>query len=283
MTAQDSDKGDVSFTAKDVKKIAGLSYRQLNDWTSKGLLDDDREGQEWRTFTPKQMFVLLTCATLREQFGAPLEGLGYVANFMLDEKANHFAWAVEAIANRGYAIYLLTDFRKTFIMESDLEFEIMFRRGVFRSEGHVGYALLHINPLVNAVLEAMGQARVETRGDYYRARAEAQSRAFQFAGDDISENERHLLEVIRRRSDHVVTVHVRGGHITKAYADDSIESASRGLTPEEILTVLEGSDQQTLTISKRQGKVMNLNRRTPVKFPEDEGGTSSGRGGGGHD
>jgi len=57
---------DRQFTAKDLKELADFTYRQLNDWDSKGLLPQNRKDKSnWRRFTPKEVFILMVCSELR--------------------------------------------------------------------------------------------------------------------------------------------------------------------------------------------------------------------------
>lgn len=142
------------FTASDVKASAGLSYRQLNDWESKGALPGNRESEAgWRKFTLREVFAVMVCAEIRRQFGVPLESLRWVRSFMLQEGANHFSYAVETIDNYGFAVWLLTDLKETFIMDTDLEMEDLLHLGFLRGASPKGFILIPINPLVNRLLQ----------------------------------------------------------------------------------------------------------------------------------
>src|SRR5688572_30182562 len=107
---------DPTYTAKDAKDLAGVSYRQLNDWDSRGAVAADRDAEGgWRKFSPKQIFALMVCHEIRRLYGTPLERLAYVKNFMMQEKANHLLAAIE-LMEVGLHVFLLTDLEKTFIM-----------------------------------------------------------------------------------------------------------------------------------------------------------------------
>ena len=57
---------DVALKASDVRENAGLSYRQLNDWESRGALpEDDDRGAGWRNYTPREVFVVMVMSELR--------------------------------------------------------------------------------------------------------------------------------------------------------------------------------------------------------------------------
>ena len=123
-----------AFTAKDAKKLAGLSYRQLNDWDARGAVpaERDKEGG-WRKFTAKQLFALMICNEIRRLYGTPVERLRFVRFFMMQEGADHLAAAIRLMAE-GFHVFLLTDLKETFVMDSDLEFRDYMELGYFRVE-----------------------------------------------------------------------------------------------------------------------------------------------------
>jgi hypothetical protein len=71
-------KSPGTFTAADVQDTAGLSYRQLNDWEGKGVIPEDKQrGSKWRRFNLLEVFALLVCARLRDEFNIPVQKLGF--------------------------------------------------------------------------------------------------------------------------------------------------------------------------------------------------------------
>ena len=100
------------YTAADVKKAAGVSYRQLNDWEKKGVIDPPREGAAgWRKFTPREVFTIMVLREIRDRFGVPAASLAWVRKFMLQQNADHFAAAVR-LMSYGMTVFLLTDLRR---------------------------------------------------------------------------------------------------------------------------------------------------------------------------
>src|SRR5258706_6942731 len=75
------------FTAGTIKKLAGLTYRQLNDWESKGALSSGRERTGWRKFSAVELVTLLVCSELRRQFGVSLESLRWISSRLLSTRA----------------------------------------------------------------------------------------------------------------------------------------------------------------------------------------------------
>ena len=149
------DADDPSFTAGDVKDAAGLSYRQINDWDSKGALPNSREQEAgWRKFSVRDLFVLMVCSAVRKRYGMPLERLVWLKSFMLQEGANHFQ-AARRMMGYGLAVFIFTDLEKNFTMDSDIEIADMLNLGCCRSDDPHAYILLCVNPIVNKVLTAL--------------------------------------------------------------------------------------------------------------------------------
>ena len=104
------DKGRI-LTAGDLRRASDLSYRQMNDWDSKGALPGRRANKrDWRRFTPREVFAVAVLCELRKRFGVPLEKLTYVREFMLQPGADHLRAATRLMNQPGMGVCLLTDF-----------------------------------------------------------------------------------------------------------------------------------------------------------------------------
>lgn len=146
---------DRKYTARDLKDLAGLSYRQVNEWEAKGALpgSEDRGGG-WRKFSPRDVFALMVCSAIRQRFGVPLEKVKFVQDFMREDGADHLGAAVR-LMDLGLTVYLLTDFAETFVMNSDLEFLDLMANGYFRADHPQAYVFLRLNDIVNRLLGAL--------------------------------------------------------------------------------------------------------------------------------
>lgn len=146
---------DRDYTAGDLNQLAGLSYRQLNDWEAKGALPASANRRErWRRFTPREVFAAMVCAEIRRRFGVPLDKVRFVLDFMRRDNANHLAGAIR-LMDRGLSVYLLTDLAETFVMDSDLEFEMLLSGGYFRADVPQSFLFVSINPLVERLRAAV--------------------------------------------------------------------------------------------------------------------------------
>lgn len=144
------------LTASAVRDAAGLSYRQLNDWDAKGVLPESREKEgEWRKFSPRDVFVLMVLAEIRKHFGVPLESLSWVKSFMLQEGANHFQAAVEIMGTLGVSVFIVTDLKKTFFMDPDVEIGKLIQLGMYRGNEPAHFLAIKVNPLVNRLLACL--------------------------------------------------------------------------------------------------------------------------------
>jgi len=125
------------FTAGDVRKNADLSYRQIQSWAKHGVLPptEGRGLERWRRFTPRDMFAIMVCATIRRQYGVSLESLRYVREFMVQDDANHFAAAVKLLALLDLPVLLVTNLRDRFELDSTLEYIDQMQWGGFLPSG----------------------------------------------------------------------------------------------------------------------------------------------------
>ena len=67
------------YTPNDVRRMTGLSYRQLRFWDKAGALKNARASNTgWRTFSYIELLTIMLCVELKNQFGIPLELLGSI-------------------------------------------------------------------------------------------------------------------------------------------------------------------------------------------------------------
>jgi len=266
---------DHQFTPKDAMEVAGITYRQLNEWDKKGALGANR-GKEggWRRFSFQQLFALLICAEIRRIFGTSLQSLQWLTSYLLRPGSEQFIRAAYTIAEGGWTMYLLTDFRETCVMHGDISFEGLIEEGFFRSDTNTGFAFLHINPLVNRILVAAGQPPLKKSDAIYELWANTMS-SYEFPSEVMTESERNLLQLIRNKPNQEVTVLVNDGQIQRAYVDEHLKKPEGGYTRKQMLAALESQDFSTLTVGKRDGEIARMTLRTPIRIDGDTGRTRS--------
>ena len=203
---------DKKFSAKHARDIVGLSYRQLNDWSSRGALPCEREGERgWRRFPPKEFFAMAVASELRSHYGIPVEKLQFVLDFMTkDDGRDHFVAAVQ-IMQRGLQVLLLTDLQKTFLMDSDLELEDMFQAGFLRAAGQGNYVLLNLNLIVNRLLGA-GATPVKLKSSRTPYTDLAKIRQSYTA---CTKAEMKVLDLLRQPTSKKLTIHLDEGKMKR--------------------------------------------------------------------
>jgi len=194
------------------------------------------------------LFTIIVCAELRKQFGIPVDRLKYVQDFMLQEGADHLAAAVDLMSSFGVGVWLCTDFDQTFILDSELEFDDLWRVGYFSAHQTTSFVFLNVWPIVNALLgclkdpihfEAHGAGYVAVRGmrDLLAVR---------------SDTEREILDMIRSGDYESVEVTNRDGEV------HTIKSTKRIEPGTNLKAALAAAEYQNLSISQRGGKVSTI-------------------------
>ncbi len=152
-----ADDGRV-YSARDVQAVAGLSYRQINDWDNRGSLPHARDNEGgWRRFSARDIFVLMVVSEIRHRFGVPVNMLDWLRDFMLQEGADHLQAAAKLMAMLGVGVWLITDLEEIFIVDSELEVMDRARHGFFGGDHGAGYVMLKLNPLVNELLGSLSE------------------------------------------------------------------------------------------------------------------------------
>jgi hypothetical protein len=245
---------EAQFSSKDVQDVAGLSYRQINDWDARGVLPNDREGAgSWRRFTAKELFTVIVCAELRRHFGVSLSRLNYVREIMGHEEKNFLTWAYRLMVMLGVEVWLLTDLEKTFIMDSELEFLDLMGNGFFSGESERGYLFLKVSPLVNRLVEAIPDVEpAEAHGLGYEIMRRDE-------GTHFTREEVFVLESLRRPEFSRVEVILNNGEIKTIKTEEKQDSSST------LRSLLSQHGYQELTIVQKNGRVVSIKQQAVHK------------------
>ncbi len=246
---------DRHYSSREVQDVAGLTPRQVNDWDGRGMLPHSREGEDkWRRFTSRELFALAVCAEVRRQFGTPVERLKWVQEFMLQEGANHLEAAIQMMGSLGVGVWLLTDFEKTFIMDSELEFADLWQHGYFGPNREKSFVLLPIDTLVNRLLACLKEPiQLEAHGRGYEV-----IRAVRAMERVRTPEEFLVLEKIRSREFSRVEVETANGRI------ETIRTTSRP-DPGTRLEALLDEPYQSLRLTTKDGKVVSIVQEVTTK------------------
>ena len=253
------DSTDPSFTAGDVKHAAGLSYRQLNDWDSKGALPNSREQETgWRKFTISDLFVLMICSEVRKRYGTPLEKLVWLKSFMMQEGVDHFQAAVRMMQH-GLAVFIFTDLEKSFDMDADIAIADMLDLGYCGYDHPHAYIFICVNPIVNKILAALKKpVRLEISDRVYKARWAAYAK---FSIHDDAELA--VLDVMRDKDVKRFSVTARGKEILLQIEQELPEGT-------DLNTAVSGHDFQTVSVKRHEGKNVRISRTMPKKISREK-------------
>lgn len=242
-----------AFSSRDVQGTAGLSSRQMNDWDARGALPHDRaSGTAWRRYSGREVFAILVCAEIRRRFGMPVERLKWVQDFMLQDGADHLRVAMEMIGGLGLGVWIMTDCRKTFLMDSELEFSGMWRSGYFgpHERDGAGFVLLNVDRLVQLMVTQLGLPPLN-RPEVGAGLMKAQN---------MRPDEFNAIQMIRNGDYESVEVVTRDGTIALTRAKSTRPDLAAAME-----SVLDEDDFETITVTKKDGKVVHVAKEVTVK------------------
>jgi DNA-binding transcriptional MerR regulator len=321
------DDVDQTFTAGDLKRLIGLTYRQLNDWEKRaGALDSQREGNEgWRKFSAEHMLALAVCASLRRQFSLPLEKLGELRRWLmgaredkhmerfakegeliskgfeedfselfdetgsfrieaLDDDFNRFIfqqhiqarlnimrrwpirYAYQSAKVFGETVYLYTDCEDTFMLyyEKNLS-QLIALRALDRP-----ILIVPLNKLFDGINKALGQSPIKQ--DKFGAPYSEELRALN-EREEVTEDERKVLELIRDRSFTRVNLVTDKGKVLRAETEGEISDAELRKQAKQIVSAVSAGDFATVSVQQANGEVVRLVRKEKHKFAPATGKT----------
>ena len=245
-----------SYSSRDVHAVTGLTPRQLNDWDERGALPHERNGKEgWRRFSARDIFALMVCAEFRRTLGVPVERLKYVKEFMTSDGADHLSAAIQLMDVLGVGIWVMTDFKDTFIMDSELEFHDLWRFGHFGADNESTLAFVNVTPLVNKLLGALKDPiELKAHGRGYEI-----LRSLDEMKPTLSTEERLVLDLIRGGEVSKVEVVLRSGDV------ETIRTTARLEAVADLNQILNGEPYQRLTVSKKDGTVVQVEQELTIK------------------
>jgi len=243
---------EVLLTAKDVREVAGMSYRKINDWDERGSLPHQREHQrQWRRFSPNHVFQLMICHELQTKFGVPKKRLKWILDFMGQEGANHFKATLRLMSILGLEVWLLTDFEDTFILDSELELADLTQLGFFGGEDKSGFIMLKVSPLANRLLKQL-------EGKKLSSNRRAEGLLFelnQVGREAVSSKEQAALTAIRTGDYRSVEVLTKDGQITTIRKTEDLDLST------DFNQAIGELPYQRLTVVTRAGNPISVERQ----------------------
>jgi DNA-binding transcriptional MerR regulator len=252
---------DRTFPAGVVREAAGLSSRQLNDWAQRGALpEDDRHGDGWRRFSPREVFFLAVAAELRRRFGVSVEKIATLRDKMLGEDVNDLERATELMARLGVSVWLITDLEDTFLVEHELEILDLVESGFLRGDRDRGFIFLKLNPIVNRLLGCLKEpTRIRAHGRGYEILREVRQK---FGARTPEEFE--VLQLVRSGEYDSVEIAMKDGEVR------TIRTGRHVAQPDQhdLTELLRQHDYQTIKVTTRDGRVVSIEQNVPKKRGE---------------
>ena len=256
------------FTAREAKKLAGMTYRQLNDWDGRGAIPSGRAGGAgWRKFSPRDLFALMVCSEIRTRFGVPVDWLRYVMDCMIaNDGRDHFRAAID-LMRHGLSVFLLTDLKETFVMDSDLEFQFLLSHGYFRAGVRQGYVFIQVNDVVNRLLAVVGSTlEFKQNDEVYRLKAAAQEKI-----TACTPAEMEVLQLLRRQDCDRVSVVFENSKIARIEVEGAV-TLNEMKDASVISGIGKGADFEMVSGARRKGKGATVRRKIvlPVRNEHNE-------------
>ena len=198
--------------------------------------------------------MLLVLSELRREFNASNEGLKFVRDSMTQDGANHLQAAAELMVRLGVEVWLMTDFKESFVMDSELEFADLWTHGYFGGPSNA-FAFLKVSPLVNRLLATLKEPLVlpshgrgrKLMADVHRT-ATAQSQA-----------ELQILRQVRDKQVASLEIEMKDGSIQR------IHRLTRHDPTESLEKLLRSSDYQKVTIHRKDGRIVSVQQEESIK------------------
>ena len=255
---------DRSYTSKDLEKIAGISYRMLNDWDSKGLLPSgcERKKGQWRSFDVSELLIILVMGEMRNQYGIKLESLKWLSEKMAKKGEDYFTMVTQVLIDAAPPVLLMTDF-KTFwsisppIPASD-DFMNLFLDSENESENRSGVVIIKLNPLINQIFKLMNvPVQFKTNTEFYKLKTE-----FLKMRTVNKRAEFELLQIVRDGSYSKVEVHLKNGEIVQTKP----VSKKKSRDIKEIESWLKNMEFGSLSLKMQDGKVVRVIEEGSIKY-----------------
>jgi len=146
--------------AKGAKQISGVTYRQINEWDSKGVLPCRKREKKnnWRQFTGSDVIILSIISALRDM-GIPMFKLKKLHDWINQEKTLKFI--LKYIYQFNSHVYLVTDLEDYYILpDEDVEIHVL-------ALSNKPMLILRLNPIIETVCNALD-------ADYPKVKIESQ-------------------------------------------------------------------------------------------------------------
>jgi hypothetical protein len=265
MTKKKDDVVGGAFRPREVRSATGMSHRQLQNWEQKGAAAGDRAREGgWRTYSAREMFVILINCAFREGFGVPLERLNWLRDFMLQKGADHFRYVYDRAARSRMTTFLVTDLKEIFFIGTDLDVAENFELGYFRdAEESASLFILKLNPILQQILDMAGEQLPDVRQNGYEVYWKGRKLYTAQTLEEVS-----ILSLTRMKGIQSFRIEFRDDAPHRAVVETDEEPNA------DLLALLNDAPFQKVTVTQSNGKTRQLKREVSWELEKnvDESG-----------
>lgn len=127
--------------------------------------------------------------------------------------------------------------------------------------------VLSLNPIIEGVMKKLGVADADF------TKAAVKSLTDLMLTPIPTKREGELLNLLRDRKYHKLTIIKKNGEIVQAHAEEDLDEKARRKLEAMLAEIIKAHDYQTVTLSVQGGEVVKLGRKFPIKFPRAAGNT----------
>jgi len=200
----------VEVSAKDVKKTAGLSYRQIHTWDSKKALPKSSSRRAgWRKFTGEDIIRLTILSRLTET-GIPIGQLGKLASWI--KKPTAIEYLLQQLYY-GLNMFLYTDLKNNFGFYSESDLNDL----IFLDIEHP-VIVIPLNKIISNILEKLGIENPKIVEEFKVSNLIKLTGATE---KKRSEAEEKIISLIKEKQYQTIVVKVKDGKIAHLTREES--------------------------------------------------------------
>ncbi len=246
---------DRRYTARDVQDVAGLSYRQLNVWSARGVLPGDTDrGEGWRRFSGRDLFALAVCVEIRRCFGVPVGRLGWVIETLRSGKTDMLVEAASLVAETRAPVWLVTDLDETCLLRTSGSEAAFIAEGCCPGDRPGGFLWIKVSPLVKRLVARLSEEEIPS--GVRRMLEMPEEEAIPCTAD-----ESRVLSLIRSGDYRAIEVVMQDGKIETLHTRRRVA----GLDPDRLADLVREHAYQTVTLTTRDGRIVAAEQRVARK------------------
>jgi hypothetical protein len=215
-----------------------------------------KESKAESKLTATYIFGVMVTEAIMDTFGTSVKSLRFVQSVLLKNGENYLMHALE-LMDLGFSVWLFTDLKETFVIESDAEIGSLLKMGLVRSDGPAGYIFLCLNPVVNRLLAFLEEQEIKMDCRYYNAISSARK-----TGEVQNSAEMEILTAVRQPDYHSLTLTKKDDQKMVLHCEQALHASDAT----DLNAILAEHDFQTVTVTRTAGKNARITRSLPLRL-----------------